>query len=336
MTKTTAEAAQGRWREILPALGIPAIFLNGKHQACPMCGGKDRARFHDRTGEGNYICGQCGAGSGFILLQKFHGWTFAQAARAVDEVLGNLPERKPFKPYTKMFMTDDQVISLWRDARPIQNDDPVANYLIGRAIDKLAHWPVALRFTERYWHSTAKRFLPCMLGLLQAPDGSIGTIHRTYLADVTPNKMFLPRRIPIGGAIRLFEPGTEMGIAEGIETALSASMLTGIPVWATTSARLLMQWQPPAGAKWITIFGDRDKSCTGQAAAYDLAHRLILRQGYMVRVCIPGNDHCWSSNEEGRDWNDCLKDGNPNDLSKLRSLDWRGGFAPKPVSDTRN
>lgn len=324
----TKTAAHGRWREILLALGVPSGLLNGKHQACPFCGGKDRFRFNDWKGEGDYYCNQCGSNSGFAFLQKFHNWDAARTGQEVDRVLGAGDLPKPGGPYARALMRHDDVASLWRGAKPLQNDDPVARYLASRKIINLAHWPVALRFMDRWKHYPTQKYLPCMFALLQAPDGSIGTIHRTYLSDVTPNRMFLPCRIPVGGAIRLFEPGTEMGIAEGIETALSASILTGIPVWATTSARLLSQWQPPVGAKWITIFGDADKNFTGQAAAYALANRLILRKGYMVRVCIP--------NREGRDWNDSLKDSDPNDLSKLRSLDWRGGSAPQPVSDSRN
>ena len=85
------DAARGRWREILPPLGIPLKFLNGKHQACPACGGRDRARFDDRRGNGDYFCSHCGAGNGFDLLQKVHGWAFGETARRVDQIIGNLP-----------------------------------------------------------------------------------------------------------------------------------------------------------------------------------------------------------------------------------------------------
>jgi putative DNA primase/helicase len=51
----TIDAARGRWREILPPLGIPLKFLNGKHQPCPACGGRDRARFDDRRGAKGFV-----------------------------------------------------------------------------------------------------------------------------------------------------------------------------------------------------------------------------------------------------------------------------------------
>ena len=52
MTSTLGNRAEGRWRAILPRVGIPPGFLSGKHQPCPMCGGKDRARFDDKGGRG--------------------------------------------------------------------------------------------------------------------------------------------------------------------------------------------------------------------------------------------------------------------------------------------
>src|SRR5439155_22198569 len=76
MLNSTIERAKGRWPGILAALGIPANALTGKHGPCPMCGGKDRFRFSDNDGSGDYICSQCGAGYGMRLLEKFHGWDF--------------------------------------------------------------------------------------------------------------------------------------------------------------------------------------------------------------------------------------------------------------------
>ena len=44
-TMTTIDAAQGRWREILSALGIDESYLRTKPGPCPICGGKDRFRW---------------------------------------------------------------------------------------------------------------------------------------------------------------------------------------------------------------------------------------------------------------------------------------------------
>ena len=83
----TIDVARGRWKRILPELGIPRKALTGRHGPCLFCGGKDRARFTDWKGEGSYLCNQCGNYPGFKLLQKFHGWDFKRAAAEVDRVL---------------------------------------------------------------------------------------------------------------------------------------------------------------------------------------------------------------------------------------------------------
>src|ERR1044071_2885603 len=81
--------------------------------------------------------------------------------------------------------------------------------------------------------------------------------------------------MPSGAAVRLAAvPGDKLGIAEGIETALAASIIYNMPVWAALTAGLLQEWIPPASVSTVFIFGDNDASSTGQAAAYTLAQRL--------------------------------------------------------------
>jgi hypothetical protein len=63
MNMGTVERATGRWREILPQLGVDPWFLVNKQGPCPVCGGKDRFRWDDRDGTGSYFCNQCGPGS---------------------------------------------------------------------------------------------------------------------------------------------------------------------------------------------------------------------------------------------------------------------------------
>ena len=296
MPQNTKEAAFRRWRQILPALGISEQLLRRKAQPCPMCGGVDRFVFDDKHGNGDYFCRQCGPGNGFDLLRKIFGWDFAHTATEVDRVLGTGLPQKTYIARQKM--TWEEVAQIWRTAKPILIDSPVDVYLRGRGISMGLH-PKALRFVDHWKHTPTLKFLPCMMALFRDADGAICNIHRTYLADVTPNKMFLPTRVPAGGAIRLSEPAIEMGIAEGIETALSASLLFNLPVWATTSERLLREWRPPVGARRITIFADHDHNYVGQSAAYDLAKRLVLRHGFDVKIKIP--------DMTGWDFNDVIK-----------------------------
>ena len=85
-------------------------------------------------------------------------------------------------------------------------------------------------------------------------------------------------------------------IAEGIETAISASILHDVPTWAALTAGLLERWSPPAGVEAVFIYGDNDHSATGQAAAFALCARL-KHKGLQAFVELP---------PIGQDWNDVL------------------------------
>ncbi|HEY2212306.1 MAG TPA: toprim domain-containing protein [Bradyrhizobium sp.] len=306
------QAAHGRWREILPLLGVPSIFLNGKHQPCPACGGKDRARFDDRHGDGDYFCGQCGAGKGISLLMKCNGWDFVTAARCVDEIIGNLPPTAQHPEFRATTKTNAQSLRrLWLSSQRVSGSDAVTTYLHARRITGPV--PTALRFVPSmtYYRDGKRTAHPGMIALFSDADGRPNTLHRTYLttdgdkAALDPCRVFMPSKIAQGGAIRLAAAADVLGIAEGIETALSAAIMFKLPVWATTSEGLLRAWQPPEQTKRVVIFGDNDVNFVGQAAAHALASRLIFdaqrdQRDLDVEVKIPG--------VIGHDWNDVLRE----------------------------
>jgi len=95
-----------------------------------------------------------------------------------------------------------------------------------------------------------------------------------------------------GGAIELYPAGEILGVAEGIETAIAAHMLSGLPVWSVVNTALMGQFKPPQGVKHVYIFADNDKNFAGQAAAYKLAHSLSGKVGVEVMMPqIPGTDY---------------------------------------------
>ena len=108
----------------------------------------------------------------------------------------------------------------------------------------------------------------------------------------------MPGRIPKGGGVSLEPAGPVLGVAEGIETALSASIIWGVPCWSAINTALLMAWEPPTDVEEVIIFGDNDAGYAGQSAAFALAHRLASRSR-KVRVEMPA--------DAGLDWNDVLK-----------------------------
>src|SRR3546814_1507927 len=86
----------------------------------------------------------------------------------------------------------------------------------------------------------------------------------------------MPGGFPIGSYVELSPPAEEMGVAEGIETALAVTRDFGIPCWSTISADGLKAFTPPAIVKRLRIFGDNDPKYGGQAAAYALVHRMSV------------------------------------------------------------
>src|SRR6202035_2646506 len=88
------------WPAVLAQLGIADTYLRPKKAgACPACGGGDRYTFDNRKGRGDFYCRGCGAGDGFALLQRVHGWRFSEALRRVAEVAGICGEsRGPVEP----------------------------------------------------------------------------------------------------------------------------------------------------------------------------------------------------------------------------------------------
>ncbi|WP_373504656.1 VapE domain-containing protein [Aestuariivirga sp.] len=129
-----------------------------------------------------------------------------------------------------------------------------------------------------------------------------GGIHRTFLLDdgsakAPPGKKMLG---PVaGGSVRLFSmtPAGQLGIAEGIETALAAHRIFGIPVWAALSADGVRRWQWPEGVSHVTIFADAGDA--GRQAAATLADRLN-NAGIASRIVHPLH---------GDDFNDDLQRG---------------------------
>lgn len=282
--------AQGRWRAILPQLGISPSFLTGRHTACPSCGGRDRFRFDDKDGRGSFYCSGCGAGDGIQLVMRVNGIDFAEAARRIEEHIGSAPveARKPERSESEIRHALNR---LWAASEPVRDGDPVSTYLTAR-VGPLRP-PKTLRTAERvFYHGEPVSWHPCMVAMVHGADGKPATLHRTYLthdghkAAVPSPRRLMPGSVEKGAAIRLHEPGPVLGIAEGIETALSASKLFGVPCWAAVNATMLAAWVPPEGVREVVVFGDNDSGFAGQAAAYQLAQR-IRASGVLARVEIP-------------------------------------------------
>jgi putative DNA primase/helicase len=289
------EAAQGKWRGILKHFGVEDKYLKGMHTSCPVCQqGDDRYRFSDYKGNGDWICTYCGYGSGFDLLMALKGWTFKEAATNVEEVLGKGAWAKtPEKPTQDVRRALNNV---WRGSMPVRENDETHRYLKGRGLSVL---PPTLRTHPGIF--IAGQVYPVMLAMVVDVQGKAVTLHQTFLSGVGKAPIRDAKRTmpPKGGegatngcAIRLWDTGGDtLHLAEGIETAAAVRELTTDgDVWATKDAHLMEVVKVPEHYKRVEIWGDRDKSHTGQAAAEALAKRMY-REGREVHVHLPDREN---------------------------------------------
>lgn len=319
-------AAYGRWPEIHAALGVPAEYLNTrKHQPCPDCGGRDRYRYTDHQGSGGFICNQCTpeGGSGFDLLMLVFGYDFAEACRQVAAVLGlsgspierHTPRAQPAASNAQPH--NDKQPALWRQwqaACPLAEGDPVTGYLKTRGLPLPAPLPAALRYAPAlaYWtgFSYGYRLLSsprAMLAAITTPDGQLQGLHQTYLqqdysgwhkwahinhetGEPLPAKKMQSRFAGAltGAAVHLGKPDAQgrLIVAEGIETALAASALFGLPAAAALSANGMTAFAWPPETTELFICADHDENGTGQAAAESLARRVLLA-GIKAKIWLP-------------------------------------------------
>src|SRR3974390_817122 len=229
---TLADRCTGRWGSILPALGIRKDYLTGKNGPCPICEGKDRWRYINRRGAGEWWCNNCGHGSGIDLVKLWLKTDFAGAAREVEKLIESsvaTPIRKHDPVTQRNWMRD-----VWGMARDLREDGPDGRYLVSRGL-RLAKYPKSLRFFDHVPYDRT-RHAPAVLGLVRDAAGRAVNVHRIFLTPEGEKTDWVPARklmwgpCPPGSAIRLFPAYEILGIAEGIETALAAAQLYKLPV----------------------------------------------------------------------------------------------------------
>lgn len=300
------DVARGKWKDIHSALGIPVTYLKTtRHTSCPFCGGKDRYRYTDWKNNGGFICNQChpNGGNGIDLVMKYFKCNLPDACDRVRKLSGN------YKPVLRKITMDntklnEDAVNLWMKAKKAETGDALSRYIYNRL--RLNDVSPTLRLISNYKYYDKEKnetsLHECMVALVQDKDGKPVSCHRTYLdktgykAKVECAKKMMPGSIPAGSSIRLAKAGPVLGIAEGIETALAASVLyDGIPVWSCISSKVMEKFIPPSDVTKLVIFADNDENFVGQLSAYTLANKLSVNSNLSVNVEVPyrkGIDFC--------------------------------------------
>jgi hypothetical protein len=131
-------------------------------------------------------------------------------------------------------------------------------------------------------------------------------IHRTALLHDGGCKQNMPDgmdcKMMLGrakrAAVMIAQAAERMGIAEGIETAISAQQIFEIPVWSVGSGHGIAQFPVLPGIRHLTIFADYDEA--GLRAAEECYWR-YKNAGVPIEVRHPST--------LGTDWNDYLREG---------------------------
>ena len=299
MQTDVTEEVRGKWFQVLKELGLPEQFLTGKNGPCPLCGGKDRYRFTDYNNDGLYICRGCN-GDGWNLVQKYFDINFATAAKQIKGILGinggTLVDNPKFNPIPALR-------SVAKKAKALGGHSSVTDYLDSRGFTS---YPDGLKQANLKFYKDMKSQgeYEVLVALIQDWQGNGVSYHLTYTkdgkkADIDPaRKIMTPKGTISGAAIRLhtdFED--KICIAEGIESAYAAHIDSGLPAFAAMNASCLENFVPPEGVKEVWIYADNDRNYTGQAAAYKLGKRLMIK-GIESWVFVP--------DKVGQDQNDVL------------------------------
>jgi len=241
-------------------------------------------------------------------------------AKAQENARANLERDRQ-----KRAQAAEKLLKVWNESIPYTNGvatgqvEPLRRYFLSRNIlfrmngaenqDNLRFHPGLAYLDE---DGKFVREYPALVCAIRNLDGEIVTLHRTYLTpsgkkapEESARKMMpVPEGMSItGAAIQLGVPDGVLGVAEGLETALSAYKATQVPTWSAINAWMLESIEIPASVHTVLIWADKDKSVTGEKSAKALKKRLQA-EGIKAHILMPQVPR--GSDVKSIDWNDVL------------------------------
>ena len=300
-----AAAANGRWHEVLHALGIN-VPGRKRHGPCPLCGGRDRFRLDDKAGRGTWICNQCGSGDGLDLVSQAASKSTWDAASMVANVLGlaadglsqadlaQLQARQQAQAEAQRRQEArlrqkaiQRAASIIADTRP-----GVSAYLEGKALSG-----VSVALSQHVLVVGDLTFAPgAMVVPLYSEAG--GELVNVQLIDREGNKRYLPGGQK-AGAFHRIAGGALVVICEGVATGLSIHHATGATVYCALDAGNLLAVaryvggiEDPLQPSRLIVCADNDAGTPGNPG-HTKAMEAVTQAGGIV-VLPP----------EAGDWND--------------------------------
>ena len=285
-----------------------------RNSPCPVCGGHDQSPKGSRcwgyvSRDGLYVhCTRADSAADLPLGPDgaYAHFLPGPCKCGGDHDPGVCPPPPEEDTPTRRARRIDWLNRLATESGPITSGDPVDLYLRSRGIKiDFDSYPDDLKFHPSLTYvggGGRSRNYPAMLAVIRNTDGRPVGFHRTYLtlfgekSPVSSPKKMTPL-IGAANSIQLYVPGSRLAVAEGIETALSFQILSGIPTWSCLSSIGIERFTPPSGIEEIIVAGDYDPA--GVRAAENLIRRLT-RQKIKAQAIFP--------DEPGTDWNDELRE----------------------------
>lgn len=308
----TRDAAIGHWPQIFEYYGLPPV--TGKRHfkgACPLCGKKGKYRCDDLEGRGTFIC-NCNRGDGWALLTLTQGKDIRMLMDEVDLIIGNQYQGEQTNTPKILSSTSQQrsrVIDLFSRLSPLKGTDG-EKYLQSRGIYELPSENIRYCASQK----AANGQYQAIWSLATDDKSNLCYLHRTLLdgdkkanvENAKKQKSMQEENVlshALSVAIRMFPPASTLGIAEGIETALSCKQIYNVNTWSVINAGFMEKFRVPPGVRHLVIFADMDRtSATGLKAAYVCASANLNAKNDLESVIIRWPDR--------GDFNDVLVDAN--------------------------
>ena len=281
---------------------VKALGGRGDSAPCPVTGhGRGRGdRNHSLSvhdGDDHRLLARCHAG-----CSQADVWAALKDRGLVGN--GSAPNQSKFSansaaPRKSESDTDRraQALDIWRSTSTAERTT-VETYLRSRGITLPI--PPCLRYHSNLTHWDTGLDFPTMVAGVQDGNGKFTAIHRTYLlpdgrGKAQVNKPKKARGLLVDGAVRLAPARKSLGLAEGIETALSTMQLFEIPVWAALSCGRFTSVAMPDDVIEVQIFADNGAPGVEAAA---MAREAFTATGRRVAIRRPP--------EAFSDWNDAM------------------------------